>query len=37
MALELPKSSKKLDLKGFGASQKQKIVSRENHSQNIWD
>ena len=35
--LELPKLSKKLSLKGPGASYKQKVIFQDNHSQNIWD
>ena len=34
---ELPKLSKKLGLKGSGASQNQRKVSRENNAQSIWD
>ena len=37
IAKQLPKLSKKLILKEFGASKKQKAVSRDNHLQNIWD
>ena len=36
-ALELPKLSKKLNLKESGASQNQKKVSRDNNSQNMCD
>ena len=36
-AFELTKLSSKLNLKEYGASQKQKQVSRDNHLQNIWD
>ena len=36
-ALQLPKLTNKSTLKGSGASEKQKIVSIDNHEQNIWD
>ena len=35
-ALELRKLSDKFNLEGSGASLKEKTISRENHSQNIW-
>ena len=34
-ALELPKLTNELNLKGSGASQKQRTVSRDNHGEDI--
>ena len=36
-ALELPILSENLSLKGYVVDWNEKIISRDNHSQNIWD